>query len=40
MSFGWGGGDLVAVLQLAATVCMAYKDAPSDYKNIADEVGV
>ena len=38
MSFGWGGGDLFAVLQLASKVYTAYKDAPSNYRDIADEV--
>lgn len=38
MSFGWSGGDIVAIVQLAARVCTAYKDAPSDYKKIANEV--
>ena len=38
MSFGYSGGDLIAILQLATKVYTAYKDAPSDYKNIAGEV--
>ena len=38
MSFGWGGGDVLAILQLAAKVYTGYKDAPNDHKNIAEEV--
>ena len=38
MSFGWSGGDIFAITQLAAKVYTAYKDAPNDYKNIAEEV--
>ena len=38
MSFGWGVGDIIAISKLAAKVYTAYKDAPSDYKNIAEEV--
>ena len=37
MSFGYVGG-FIAISKLAATVYTAYKDAPSDYKNIAEEV--
>ena len=38
MSFGWGGGDVFALAQLVVKVYTAYKDAPDDYKNIAEEV--
>ena len=38
MSFGYGVGDFIAISALAAKVYTAYKDAPSDYKNIAEEV--
>ena len=38
MSFGWGGGDVFALAQLAVKVYTAYKDAPDDYKNISEEV--
>ena len=38
MSLGWGVGDIIAISKLAAKVITAYKDAPSDYKNIAEEV--
>ena len=38
MSFGFGVGDFMAVSTLAATVYMAYKDAPINYKHIAEEV--
>lgn len=38
MSFGWGVGDILTISQLAITVYSAYKDAPKDYKNIAEEV--
>ena len=38
MSFGYGVGDIMAISGLAIKVCTAYKDAPADYRNIADEV--
>ena len=38
MSFGYGVGDIIAVSRLALKVYTAYKDAPDDYRNIADEV--
>ena len=38
MNFGFGVGDIVAISQLAAKVYTRYKDAPNDYKNIAEEV--
>ena len=38
MSFGYGVGDIMAVSRLALKVYSAYKDAPDDYRNIADEV--
>ena len=38
MSFGYGVGDAMAVSRLALKVCMAYKDAPGDYRDISDEV--
>lgn len=37
-SFGWGSGDVFAIVQLAAMVYTGFKDAPSDYKNVAEEV--
>ena len=36
--FGWGVGDIVAIAKLAAKVYTAYKDAPDEYKHIAEEV--
>ena len=38
MSFGFGVGDIMTVSTLALKVYSAYKDAPDDYRNIADEV--
>ena len=38
MSFGFGVGDIIAISRLALKVYTAYKDAPDDYRNIADEV--
>ena len=38
MSFGFGVGDIMAISGLALKVYTAYKDAPDDYRNIADEV--
>ena len=38
MSFGWGVGDIMTISGLAVQVYTAYKDAPDDYRNIADEV--
>ena len=38
MSFGTSVGDILAISKLAAKVYRAYKDAPNDYKNIAEEV--
>ena len=38
MSFGYGVGDIVAISKLAIKVYKAYKDAPGDYRHIADEV--
>ena len=38
MSFGYSIGDFIAISALAAKVYKAYKDAPSDYQNIAEEV--
>lgn len=37
MNFGWGVGDIMAISRLAARVYTAYKDAPNDYKHIAEE---
>ena len=38
MSFGYGVGDFIAISTLAAKVYTAYKDAPTYYKNVAEEV--
>ena len=38
MSFGFGVGDIMTVSTLALKVYSVYKDAPDDYRNIADEV--
>ena len=38
MSFGFGVGDIVAISKLASKVYTAFKDAPSDYKHVAEEV--
>ena len=38
MSFGYGGGDIIAISALAIKVYTAYKDAPDDYRYIAEEV--
>ena len=38
MSFGWGVGDIIAISRLAVKVYTAYKDAPDNYKHIAEEV--
>ena len=38
MSFGFCVGDIMAISGLALKVYTAYKDAPDDYRNIADEV--
>ena len=38
MGFGWGIGDIMAISKLAAKVYTAYKDAPDDYKHVAEEV--
>ena len=38
MSFGWGVGDILAISGLAIKMYTAYKDAPDNYKHIADEV--
>ena len=38
MNFGYGVGDIMAVSRLALKVYTAYKNAPDDYRNIADEV--
>ena len=38
MSFGYGVGDFMAISGLAVKVYTAYKDAPDDYRHIADEV--
>lgn len=38
MSFGFSVGDILTVSQLAVKVYTAYKDAPDDYKHIAEEV--
>ena len=35
---GWGVGDIISISKLAAKVYTAYKDAPSDYKHVAEEV--
>ena len=35
---GYSLGDIIAVSRLAFKVYTAYKDAPSDYRNISDEV--
>ena len=37
MSFGYGV-DIMAISGLAINVYAAYRDAPSDYRNISDEV--
>lgn len=39
MSFGFGVGDILAASQLAARVYSAYRDAPSDYRDIVEDVG-
>ena len=36
--FGWGVGDIIAISQLARNVYAAYKDAPSNYRYICEEV--
>ena len=36
--FGCGVGDIAAISGLALKVYTAYKDAPGDYRHIADEV--
>ena len=38
MSFGWGVGDIIAISQLAVKVYGAYKDAPTNYRHISEEV--
>ena len=38
MSFGFGVGDILSISKLAVTVYTAYKDAPNDYRHIAEEV--
>ena len=38
MSLGFGVGDILTISNLAITVYTAYKDAPKDYKHIAEEV--
>lgn len=40
MSFGFGSGvgDIIAISQLAVKVYTAYKDAPNEYNNIAEEI--
>ena len=38
MSFGFGVGDILSISNLAVTVYTAYKDAPNNYKQIAEEV--
>ena len=38
MNFGFGVGDILTVATLARDVYKAYKDAPSDFKNISDEI--
>ena len=38
MSFGFSVGDILTISKLAVTVYTAYKDAPNEYKNIAEEV--
>lgn len=38
MCFGFGVGDILAISTLAMKVYTAYKDAPDDYKHIAEEV--
>ena len=38
MSFGYAVGDIIAISKLAVKVYTAYKDAPNEYKNIAEEV--
>ena len=38
MSFGFGVGDFITISTLAVKVITAYKDAPSEYKNISEEV--
>ena len=36
--FGWGVGDVIALVKLAAKVRAAYKDAPHSYRHISEEV--
>ena len=38
MGLGFGVGDILMISKLAVTVYTAYKDAPNDYKHIAEEV--
>ena len=38
MNFGFGVGDILSISKLAVTVYTAYKDAPNDYKHVAEEV--
>ncbi|CAG8373201.1 unnamed protein product [Penicillium salamii] len=38
MSFGFGVGDFLAVLKLANTIRKQFKDAPSQFKSISDDV--
>ena len=38
MNFGFGVGDIMAISKLASKVYTAYKDAPNDYKHVAEEV--
>ncbi|KAJ4354490.1 uncharacterized protein N0V89_006227 [Didymosphaeria variabile] len=40
MSFGFGIGDLVAVVKLADKIRERFVDAPSDYKSVRDDVTV
>ena len=36
--FGWGVGDIATISALVAKVCIAYKSAPDNYRNISEEV--
>jgi len=38
MSFGYSVGDILAISKLAWDVYNVYKDAPSDFRNISDEI--
>lgn len=38
MSFGFGVGDFITVIQIASDVYGTYRDAPGQFKAISDEV--